>query len=163
MKIYYHCWNKSPLGNIHLIADDESLLVLAFDATAHDYIKEFQIQPSQQAENTVIRLTKKELTEYFAGQRKAFTVALRPTGTVFQMKVWESLQKIPFGARKSYLEQATDLKMKSAVRAVASANGRNPISILIPCHRILRGDGSLGGYSGGLEIKTKLLHLEKVE
>ena len=144
-----------------MIADDKFLLVLAFDATAESYFKTFQISPTQQDENKVIQLTKKELTEYFKGQRKVFTVPLRPLGTDFQLKVWDSLQRVPFGAKKSYLDQAQGLKIKSAVRAVASANGRNPISIIIPCHRILRTDGSLGGYSGGLEIKTKLLQLEE--
>lgn len=161
MSLSYFCWKKSPLGNIHLIADNDSLLVLAFDRTAEKYLTDLQIQPQQQNENEVIRLTRKELAEYFAGKRKIFTIPLRPAGTDFQLKVWQSLRQVPFGVQKSYLEQAQSLKMKSAVRAVASANGRNPISIIIPCHRILRGDGSLGGYSGGLDIKTKLLQLEE--
>lgn len=161
MPHYYHRWSNSPLGNIHLIADDDSLLVLAFDATAKEYLQTFRLQPQNQNENAVIRLTKQELAEYFSKKRKTFTVPLRVVGTDFQMKVWDSLKKIPFGTRKSYIDQACDLKMKSAVRAVASANGRNPICIFIPCHRILRTDGSLGGYSGGLEIKSKLLQLEE--
>jgi len=158
MNLYYFCWKDSPLGNIHLIADDTSLLVLAFDATADDYKKQFKIKA--QSENKITKQAKKELQEYFAKKRKTFSVPIRLVGTDFQMKVWEGLRQVPFGVQKSYLEQALDLKMKSAVRAVASANGRNPISIIVPCHRIRRGDGSLGGYSGGLDMKTQLLQLE---
>lgn len=160
MSFYYSCWQNTPLGAIHFITDEKHLLVLAFDATAGKYKDRFQIKAQNHAENAVITLAKKELSEYFLKKRKFFTVPLRLEGTDFQLKVWDSLRQVPFGERKSYLEQATELKMKSAVRAVASANGKNPISIIVPCHRILRGDGSLGGYSGGLDIKTELLKIE---
>ncbi len=144
-----------------MIADQKNLLVLAFDATAESYIQKLKIDTHQLEENNILRQTKKELIEYFQKTRKEFSISLDPKGTLFQRKVWTHLQSVPYGVTKSYFEQAHELKMKSAVRAVASANGRNPISIIIPCHRILRMDGSLGGYSGGLDVKAKLLQLEE--
>ncbi len=102
-----------------------------------------------------------ELEEYFRGQRKEFTVPLAVKGTEFQLRVWEELRKIPFGKTYSYSAIARRLKNEKAVRAVGTANGRNPIPIIVPCHRVIAADGTLGGYAGGLELKEKLLGLEK--
>lgn len=102
-----------------------------------------------------------ELQEYFSGNRQIFTVPLHILGTDFQMSVWKILQKIPYGQTRSYKQQAIALKNPKAVRAVASANGRNPISIIIPCHRVIGSDGSLTGYGGGLHRKKWLLDYEK--
>ncbi|MHB1686721.1 MAG: methylated-DNA--[protein]-cysteine S-methyltransferase [Ignavibacteriaceae bacterium] len=102
----------------------------------------------------------KELTEYFNRERKKFSVPLEIQGTEFQRKVWQQLMKIPYGKTISYLKLAENLGDAKAVRAVGKANGSNPISIIIPCHRVINFDGKLGGYSGGLDVKEKLLALE---
>jgi methylated-DNA-[protein]-cysteine S-methyltransferase len=101
-----------------------------------------------------------ELAEYFAGARQRFDLLLAPGGTPFQRRVWRALAAIPFGATVSYLALAQSLGAPRSVRAVAAAVGRNPISVLIPCHRVIGSDGSLTGYAGGLDRKRKLLALE---
>ncbi len=112
-------------------------------------------------ENKHIKQAQGELEEYFAGKRQHFNVALDPIGTDFQRMVWQSLLTIPYGTTISYLDQARRLRREQSVRAVASANGYNKISIIIPCHRVIGNDGSLTGYGGGLERKKWLLDLEK--
>jgi methylated-DNA-[protein]-cysteine S-methyltransferase len=102
----------------------------------------------------------KELTEYFAGKRKRFTVALDFAGTAFQKRVWQALLEIPFGETRSYRDIAVKLGKPAATRAVGAANGRNPISIIAPCHRVVGANGALTGFAGGLETKAKLLALE---
>lgn len=102
-----------------------------------------------------------QLKEYFAGKRKEFTVKLNPSGTDFQKKVWNELLKIPFGKTRTYIAMAKKLGDEKVIRAAASANGKNPIAIIIPCHRVIGSDGSLVGYAGGLERKQKLLELEQ--
>lgn len=102
-----------------------------------------------------------ELHEYFAGKRRTFTLPLNPTGTPFQKSVWQTLCTIAYGETISYANEAKLLGNPKAVRAVANANGKNPITILIPCHRVIATSGGLGGYSGGIEKKEFLLELEK--
>ena len=114
------------------------------------------------AATSMVRLAERELREYFAGRRKKFTVALDLDGTDFQRASWEAMRKIPYGKTISYGDQARSIGKPKAFRAVGSANGRNPIPIIVPCHRVLAGDGSLGGYSLGLAMKRKLLALEGV-
>lgn len=104
-----------------------------------------------------------ELEEYFSGNRKEFTFKLNPTGTDFQKKVWQELLKIPFGKTTSYLDLSKKLGDVKAIRAVASANGKNPLWIVVPCHRVIGSDGSLTGYAGGLWRKQWLLEHEKGE
>lgn len=101
-----------------------------------------------------------QLDEYFKNRRWVFDVPLNPSGTDFQKKVWQELQKIPFGKTISYLQLARQLGNEKVIRAAASANGKNPVSILIPCHRVIGTDGSLTGYAGGLHRKKYLLELE---
>lgn len=101
-----------------------------------------------------------ELDEYFDGKRREFTVPLAPIGTPFQMGVWDALRRIPYGKTVSYAEEARMLGRPTAVRAVANANGRNPLAIVIPCHRVIASDGGIGGYSAGLHRKEFLLELE---
>jgi methylated-DNA-[protein]-cysteine S-methyltransferase len=108
----------------------------------------------------VIRETIKQMKAYFAGERKEFTIPLLMVGTEFQQSVWNGLIKIPYGTTASYLELSKNIGNEKAVRAVASANGANAISILIPCHRIIGSNGALVGYAGGLPTKKKLLELE---
>ena len=109
----------------------------------------------------VLQETRKQMNEYFNGERKTFDVPLLMVGTAFQKSVWQGLIDIPFGTISSYLELSKRIGNEQAVRAVASANGANAISILIPCHRIIGSDGSLVGYAGGLPAKKKLLMLEQ--
>lgn len=114
----------------------------------------------EENDTPLLRKTKKQLDEYFAKKRTTFDLPLLTIGTDFQKKVWEELQEIPFGETLSYLELSQQLGDEKAIRAVASANGANAISIIIPCHRIIGADGALTGYAGGLNAKKKLLQLE---
>ncbi|CAA6799031.1 MAG: Methylated-DNA--protein-cysteine methyltransferase (EC [uncultured Sulfurovum sp.] len=112
-------------------------------------------------EDEVLKQTIQELDEYFKGERKVFTIPLLLIGSAFQKSVWEALLQIPYGTTSSYKEQAKMINNEKAVRAVANANGANAIGIIVPCHRIIRSDGKLTGYAGGLEMKEQLLALEK--
>jgi methylated-DNA-[protein]-cysteine S-methyltransferase len=103
----------------------------------------------------------KELTEYLDGHRKSFTIPFDYNGTVFQLKVWRALSEIPFGETRSYSEIANAINKPAAVRAVGAAIGKNPVLITVPCHRVVGKNGSLTGYRGGLEMKTRLLELER--
>jgi methylated-DNA-[protein]-cysteine S-methyltransferase len=119
--------------------------------------------PIQNSDNPLLLRLDEELHEYFDGKREVFTLPLSPQGTPFQKQVWETLLTIPYGTTISYAQEAERFGNPKAVRAVASANGRNPIAILIPCHRVIATGGGLGGYSGGIEKKEFLLKLEKKE
>ncbi|MCC5855756.1 MAG: methylated-DNA--[protein]-cysteine S-methyltransferase [Idiomarina sp.] len=110
--------------------------------------------------NRVSDLCKAELAAYFAGDLKEFKVPLAPSGTEFQRRVWDALVQIPYGVTCSYRELAQAAQCEKGYQAVGQANGRNPIPIIIPCHRVISADGGLGGYSGGLSIKKQLLQLE---
>lgn len=112
-------------------------------------------------QNQIITTAKIQLDEYFAGQRDTFTVPLDLVGTPFQLQVWKSLVKVKFGATRSYSEQASSIGRPTAVRAVGSANGKNPVVIILPCHRIIASDGSIGGFSGGIKNKAWLLQHEQ--
>ncbi len=144
----------SPLGNLMAQATNEALFCLDFfDDTT-------QIT---QNENEMLSETKKQLDEYFLGTRKKFTMPLAPYGTPFQKDVWNILCKTGFGKTLSYKEEAKLLGNPKAYRAVANANGKNPISIIIPCHRVISSDGKIGGYSDGIWRKEFLLTLEGVK
>lgn len=112
-------------------------------------------------ETPLLKKANHELQEYLSGKRKEFDLPLAPQGTEFQQKVWEELCKIPYGRTCSYKDIAENIGNKKAYRAVGMANNKNPIPIFIPCHRVIGADGSLTGYGGGLEIKEKLLEIEK--
>lgn len=113
-----------------------------------------------EGESSTITLAKQQLDEYFLKERCLFNIPLLMVGSVFQKQVWNTLIKIPYGETKSYLQLAEQMQNKGAVRAVASANGANAISIIVPCHRIIGSDGSLTGYAGGIKTKERLLELE---
>ena len=113
-------------------------------------------------EHPVLRQTIAELEEYFAGERKVFGVSLASRGTEFQHQVWRALKRIPFGETRSYAQLAAEIKNPKAVRAVGLANGKNPISIIVPCHRVIGKNGALTGYAGGLQVKSWLLKHEGV-
>jgi methylated-DNA-[protein]-cysteine S-methyltransferase len=142
---------NTPIGKMVAIADDGGI-------TSLDFIDETLETTS---DNPLLIRLEEELREYFAGQRQTFTLPLSPNGTSFQKGVWETLRTIPYGETISYAEEAKHFGNPKAVRAVASANGRNPIAIMIPCHRVIATGGGLGGYSGGLWRKEFLLALEK--
>ena len=112
-------------------------------------------------ETLLLKKANKELQEYFTGERKTFSLPLEPQGTEFQQKVWKSLQEIPYGKTCSYKNIAENIGNIKASRAVGMANNKNPIPILIPCHRVIGANGKLVGYAGGLELKEKLLRTEK--
>ena len=160
---YFHALYDSPCGVLHLMATDSALCALAFESNWPVVWQRFAAGSSSviDAENKIIAQTRIQLAEYFLGQRKSFDVPLKITGTAFQKQVWDALQQIPYGTVWNYTQQAEWLDRPKALRAVGSANGKNPIGILVPCHRVISKSGELGGYSGGLLIKKQLLQLEQ--
>ena len=144
---------SSPLGPLYLVANDQALLFL--DTTPNNI---FNAIPS--TNHKILNQAQKELDEYFNGKRFEFNLPLAPKGTPFQQKVWSALTKIPYGTVWSYGEQAKFLNAPKASRAVGAANGKNPIAIIIPCHRVVGSTGKLTGFSGGMKMKTDLLLLE---
>lgn len=160
MKTYRVEW-MSPVGRLHLLANSRALLALAFDGNRDACFARVGIADPQEGDNWVTALAKRELAEYFAGERIFFSVPVELKGTAFQQRVWQALRSIPYGRTISYREQAGELGQETAVRATGTANGCNPVAIIVPCHRVVRSDGSLGGYAGGLEIKATLLRLER--
>jgi len=147
----------SPVGKLRLIASDKGLVAIDVRnvKTSNDQVKNAAAQK-------ILSATKKQLEQYFAGKRTAFDIPLDLEGTDFQQLAWRALCRIPFGKTISYGDQAKYIKKPKAFRAVGSANGKNPIPIIVPCHRVVAGDGSLGGYSLGLKMKKQLLALEGV-
>lgn len=119
-------------------------------------------QGIQEAETPLIKEAAQQLRSYFAGELKDFSLPLAPVGTKFQKKVWKALCEIPYGKTASYKEIAVKVGSPQAARAVGLANNRNPIPIVIPCHRVIGADGSLTGYAGGLALKQRLLNIERV-
>ena len=158
--IYFRKW-KSPLGNLFFYSDKSHLLAVTFTANRQSVIRQLKITKPLNEPSKVIELAIIELSEYFEGKRKKFSVPLKMNGTVFQKQVWSSLTKISYAKKISYKDQAAILKNEKAFRAIGSANGKNPISIIIPCHRVVASSGSLAGYAGGLKNKLSLLNLEK--
>ena len=142
----------APFGHLHIVCSSEHLLAIHFDATA---------EPGA-VSNNVCEAVSGQLQEYFNGTLQVFDLPLAPIGTTFQKKVWHKLTKIHFGSTCSYLDMAKTLGDEKVIRAAANANGRNPIPIIIPCHRVIGSDGSLTGYAGGLDKKRWLLQHEGV-
>lgn len=139
---------ESPIGRINLCADDEALLRLGFG------------DGGKNKPNEIILAAVQQLNEYFEGNRKLFDLPLKPEGTDFQRRVWAALQDIPYGQTRTYGDIAAAIENPKACRAVGMANNRNPIPIIIPCHRVIGADGTLTGYAGGLKAKEILLGLE---
>ena len=150
----YYTQIQTAVGKIYLLSDGTSLLALDFKKNQNyqDSIKDNSL--------TIFKQTEKELAEYFSGKRKTFKIKLAPKGTEFQKLAWQTLKTIPFGKVLSYGEQAKLMKKPKAQRATGSANGKNPIPIIIPCHRIITSQSTLGGYSGDIKLKKKLLEIE---
>jgi methylated-DNA-[protein]-cysteine S-methyltransferase len=156
----WQTWS-SPLGDLLLAADDQGLTDLHFlsgkyiPAWASDHVNS-----NAHSNDPVLQQTVVELQEYFAGKRKIFTVPLSLHGTTFQQSAWAALCQIPWGSIWSYGQQAKVMGQPNAVRAVGAANGRNPVAIIVPCHRVVGANGQLTGYAGGMENKAALLALE---
>ncbi len=151
----FNCLMQTPLGNLNLVSDGINLKEVHFFET------ESNITESRQMDSSgILKSTMDQLGEYFHGRRKTFNLPLDPIGTDFQKRVWFELQNLPYGKTASYLELAHKLGNPLLIRAAANANGRNPIAIIIPCHRVIGSNGQLTGYSGGLYRKKFLLDLE---
>ena len=150
---------ESEVGSIYLEASETGLRGCHLEKQPTKMVK---ILEEAGAAMKYLAQAQSEINEYLNGQRKKFSVKLEIVGTDFQKQVWSQLQQIPFGQSVSYKELAENIKNPKAVRAVGTANGRNNFCIIIPCHRVIAADGTLGGYSGGLPFKKKLLNLEKI-
>ena len=154
----YYCILPSPLGDLLLVAQGAALRDLHI--LSGKFVPDIGSNWQQNAQHPVLQQAAQELGEYFAGQRQVFSVALAPQGTAFQQAAWAALLQIPDGETISYGQQARNMGKPKAVRAVGGANGKNPISIIIPCHRVLGANGALTGYSGGMAHKVFLLQHE---
>ncbi|MDL2213084.1 methylated-DNA--[protein]-cysteine S-methyltransferase [Bacteroides sp. OttesenSCG-928-N06] len=156
----------TDLGPMVAIATDRGICMFEFadykliDLELRQLREQFKV-PFVQADNPHFETLRKQLNEYFKGERKEFDIPLDLVGTEFQKAVWLSLLQIPYGCTTTYGKQAELIGKPSSVRAVANANGKNKISIILPCHRVIGSDGSLTGYGGGIERKKKLLDFEK--
>ena len=148
----------SPIGELKLVANGSKLSAILWE---DDKPNRVRLGVMHEAENSPILVeTERQLNEYFAGKRNRFELELNFVGTEFQRKVWEALLTIPYGETRSYGEIATQIGNAKAVRAAGAANGRNPISIIAPCHRVIGASGDLTGFAGGLRAKRMLLTLE---
>lgn len=143
----------TPVGDLLLVAVDGALV------TAHFAPYEVPDEPPS-PDDPVLVEAGRQLREHFAGERTAFDLPLAPPGTAFQRRVWDELRRIPYGTTTTYGELAARLGDPKCVRAVGLANGRNPIAVVVPCHRVIGSDGKLRGYAGGIERKQRLLALE---
>ncbi len=155
----------TPVGELILGAYDQRLCLCDWSHRRNREAVDARIQKQLGAEfevkdHSVLKAARRELEQYFGRERRAFEVPLLPLGTAFQQRVWQALRQIPYGETTSYLELAETVADRNSVRAVASANGANALSIFIPCHRVIGSDGRLVGYAGGLEAKAALLGVE---
>ena len=155
---YFSKTMPSPVGELTLLASDQGLAAILWE---NDDPKRVRLEPREEdTRHPVLVEAERQLGEYFAGKRDQFTLPLHFNGTEFQRKVWHALTTIPFGETRSYAQIAVQVGSPQAVRAVGAANGRNPISIIAPCHRVIGANGKLTGFAGGLEAKAFLLRLE---
>jgi len=152
----YDIMDSALAGPLILAGDEKGLRHLNFVGGKHPVT----IEKGWCRDRAFFAPVKKQLASYFAGEAKTFEVSLLPEGSAFQLQVWAALKEIPYGRTVSYRWVAERIGKPKAVRAVGAANGRNPISIIIPCHRVIGIDGSLTGYGGGLDVKRRLLRLE---
>lgn len=155
---------NTPIGHVHAACFDTAAAFLKMGGSCvHDLVPHWRAEGYTVVPepNAVLERTLQELGEYFAGLRKSFSVPTALEGTPFQRAVWNQLQQVPYGTTLSYGELAELAGYPNAARAVGSAMAKNPLPILIPCHRVIASNGQLGGYTGGLQIKTFLLNLER--
>jgi methylated-DNA-[protein]-cysteine S-methyltransferase len=149
---------SSPVGKLTLVATDEGLAAILWE---NDRPRRVPLQiEAEDPTHPVLVEAERQLEEYFAGRRRHFALTLDPSGTVFQRSVWGALMTIPFGETRSYAQIARQIGRPGAARAVGAANGRNPLSIVAPCHRVVGSTGALTGFAGGLDVKARLLALE---
>lgn len=151
----------SPVGKLTLVAKGTKLAAILWENDRPNRVRLGAMR--EENDHQVLIETERQLKEYFAGKRDRFDIALEFTGTEFQKKVWDALLTIPFGETRSYGQIAAQIGNIKAVRAVGAANGRNPISIIAPCHRVIGASGDLTGFAGGLGVKKLLLNLESKE
>ena len=152
----YYCYLDTPIGELLLAGDDAALCLVSFPEGAMRRDPE----PDWIYNEKPFAAARQQLAEYFAGERRTFDLPLRLNGTEFQMSVLQALQQIPYGETTSYADIAERIGRPKAVRAVGAANGRNPIPIIVPCHRVIGSHGDLTGFGGGLDTKEALLRLE---
>lgn len=156
----FYTYFQSPIGKMLLFSDGLVLTGLYFDN--QKYVPSLDLQWGHDPDLEIFSVVQHQLLEYFAGTRKSFDFGYRfEGGTIFQQKVWNALAQLPYGGALSYKHLAESVGVPKGIRAVAAAVGRNPISLVIPCHRIIGSDGSLVGYAGGLGRKKELLALEQ--
>jgi methylated-DNA-[protein]-cysteine S-methyltransferase len=158
MQLVY-MYMDSPVGALKLVAHDQALVAVMWDNEDHKRVRLAELVEDRQ--HPMLHKVKQQLQEYFAGQRQQFDLPLDFQGTAFQQQVWQALLSIPYGETRSYKEIAVQLGNEKAVRAVGAANGKNPISIIAPCHRVIGSSGALVGFAGGLDKKQILLSLEQ--
>ena len=155
----FHKFVTSPVGKLKLVASDKGLVAILWE---NDNPRRVPLTSSMEDDQQKILVeVERQLNQYFAGERRSFSLPLDMRGTPFQKDVWEALLSIPFGETRSYGQLAKQIGRSSASRAVGAANGRNPISIIVPCHRVIGSSGKLTGFAGGLETKATLLDMEK--
>ncbi len=152
----YYCHFDTPIGELLLAGDVDALSMIGFPKGSMRRDPEPDWIYNEEPFNNVCA----QLSEYFAGERKEFDLPLALSGTEFQASVWQALQEIPYGETASYGAIAKQIGRPKAVRAVGAANGRNPIPIIVPCHRVIGSSGDLTGFGGGLDTKAELLRLE---
>ena len=161
----------SPIGVLTIVADDGAIVAIRWDTESDErepdarnpvdaWLGRRRAEVHEAPDHPVLAAAVTQLTEYFAGERTAFDLPLAPAGTDFQRSAWETLRGIPFGVTVSYGEQAAAMGDKRKARAVGAANGRNPIPIVVPCHRVVGSNGHLTGFAGGIEVKAWLLDHE---
>ncbi|WP_420001943.1 methylated-DNA--[protein]-cysteine S-methyltransferase [Acinetobacter sp. LF10] len=158
MQLVY-MYMDSPVGALKLVAHDHALVAVMWDNEDHKRVRLAELIEDRQ--HPMLLRVKKQLEEYFAGQRQQFDLPLDFQGTDFQQQVWQALLTIPYGEKRSYKDIAVQIGNEKAVRAVGAANGKNPISIIAPCHRVIGSSGALVGFAGGLDKKQILLSLEQ--
>jgi methylated-DNA-[protein]-cysteine S-methyltransferase len=149
----------SPVGKLTLVASDKGLVAVLWENDKPNRVRLGELV--EEDSHSVLIEAERQLKEYFTGKRGTFSVPLDIRGTSFQRSVWEALLAIPFGETKTYGQLAKQLGNPQATRAVGAANGRNPISIIVPCHRVIGSSGKLTGFAGGLENKERLLNMEQ--
>ncbi|MCY1634932.1 methylated-DNA--[protein]-cysteine S-methyltransferase [Marinifilum sp. D737] len=156
--LYFDIIN-TPIGDLLLLASDKGLKKILFE----DQFKAFEISSTWEQSTEKLSQAKEQLLAYFNSNLVQFELQLDPDGTVFQKQIWKQLEEIPFGETKSYQDIANAIEKPNACRAIGMANSKNPIPIIIPCHRVIGKNGKLTGYAGGLNIKAKLLQIEGID
>jgi methylated-DNA-[protein]-cysteine S-methyltransferase len=157
----YRTTMPSPVGELTLVADDTALRTISWNGDENGRDQDGRVVDVASDEHPVLALATQQLEEYFDGSRTEFEVPLAPEGTPFQLQAWSVLRSIPFGSTMSYGEQAAALGVRKRARAVGAANGRNPIPIIVPCHRVVGSNGHLTGFGGGIDAKAWLLDHER--